>query len=83
MNAPEDFLLAGTVIQFGTPPNRIDLLNKIDGISFAEAWPGKVCEELIHSGVTIPIYYIGKKELIKNKQSARRYKDLEDLKYLE
>jgi len=30
------------VIQFGHPPNRIDLVNDIDGVSFNEAWPGRM-----------------------------------------
>jgi len=32
----------GLVIQFGHPPNRIDLVNDIDGVSFNEAWPGRM-----------------------------------------
>jgi hypothetical protein len=28
----------GLVVQFGRPPNRIDLLNRIDGVGFEEAW---------------------------------------------
>jgi hypothetical protein len=30
------------IVQFGRPPNRIDLLNHIDGVSFAEAWASRV-----------------------------------------
>ena len=28
----------GLILQFGVPPNRIDLLNQIDGVEFAQAW---------------------------------------------
>ncbi len=28
----------GVIIQFGRPPNRIDLLNQIDGVAFPDAW---------------------------------------------
>ena len=31
----------GLVVQFGQPPNRIDLVNAIDGVTFEEAWPGR------------------------------------------
>ncbi len=34
----EDLLSPDTVIQLGHPPNRIDLLTGIDGVSFDEAW---------------------------------------------
>jgi hypothetical protein len=34
----QELLEPGLVVQFGTPPNRIDLLNAIDGVSFGEAW---------------------------------------------
>lgn len=29
-----------------------------------------------------PLYFIGLEELIKNKETLKRFKDLEDLKYL-
>ncbi|MGE3614652.1 MAG: hypothetical protein AB7L66_02180, partial [Gemmatimonadales bacterium] len=37
-----DLEQAGLVLQYGVPPNRIDLLNDIDGVSFGEAWAGRV-----------------------------------------
>lgn len=72
----------GTIIQFGVPPNRIDLLNEISGVSFQEAWSNKITEDLTINKENVPIYYIGKSELKKNKKAAGRPKDLDDLNYL-
>ena len=70
------------VIQFGRPPNRIDLINKISGVSFAEAWKGRISREMVVGKRPLTILYIGLSALIKNKQACGRPKDLEDLKYL-
>jgi len=40
----EELQSPGYVIQFGVPPNRIDLLNSIKAISFNEAWTNRVEE---------------------------------------
>ena len=37
----------GVIIQFGRPPNRIDLMNSIDGIEFDEAWAGRLMVEIV------------------------------------
>ena len=36
----------GVITQFGVPPNRIDLINHIDGITFSDAWERRV-EEVV------------------------------------
>jgi hypothetical protein len=70
------------IIQFGVPPNRIDLINKIEKVTFTEAWEEKVAEAIKLKGETIFLYFIGLKQLIKNKKALDRPKDAEDLKYL-
>jgi len=35
------------ILQFGVPPNRIDLINKIENVSFKDAWDSKVSEKLL------------------------------------
>jgi len=70
------------MIQFGAPPNRIDLLNDIEGVRFDEAWQAKVREEIQIKDENIPVYFIGLQHLITNKERAGRNKDQEDLKYL-
>jgi predicted nucleotidyltransferase len=78
----EEFTQKGIVVQFGAPPHRVDLLNTVDGVSFDEAWENRTVEEIRIEGGNIPVYYIGKEELINNKRALGRYKDLDDLKYL-
>lgn len=72
----------GIIIQFGRPPNRIDLLNRIDGVEFGEAWQSKVIVGLrLESGVT-EVPYLGLDLLIRNKEASGRPKDMDDLRYL-
>jgi hypothetical protein len=62
-------------------PNRIDLVSH-DGVSFEEAWPGRV-EAVIVGGVgEIPVIFIGLDALIRNKRASGRPRDLDDLSYL-
>lgn len=84
INQKEILSKKGTVIQFGMPPNRIDLLNEIDGVNFKEVWENKKIEELLtDNGKKEQIFLVGLDELIKNKAASGRYKDLEDLRYLQ
>jgi len=78
----EELLEPGVIIQFGVPPNRIDLINKIEKVPFDEAWEGKVTDTIRLKAQTISVYFIGLNQLIKNKKSLERPKDMEDLKYL-
>ncbi len=73
---------AGTVIQFGLPPNRIDLINEISGVAFPEAWKGRTGQVHVIKGKKIRVPFIGLSDLIRNKEACGRPKDLEDLKYL-
>lgn len=77
-----DLEARGYFIQFGIPPNRIDLMNHIDGVSFKDVWENRVIEQVDYKQKKIAVYFIGLKELIKNKSSTSRPKDQEDLKYL-
>jgi hypothetical protein len=71
------------VVQFGRPPNRIDLLASIDGVDFDTAWAGKLDEVIeLGDGRVVPIFVIGRTELIANKRAAGRDKDRDDLAYL-
>ena len=82
IRAPEELIEPGLILQFGVPPNRIDLINRISGVSFQEAWKGKKDITMEIGGKKFPIYLIGLKALIKNKEAIGRPKDLEDLTYL-
>jgi hypothetical protein len=70
------------IIQFGLPPNRIDLLSQISAVSFAQAWKDKVVEKIKIDKNEHPVYYIGLKQLIKNKAAVKRHRDCEDLEFL-
>lgn len=73
----------GVMVMFGRPPNRLDLLNRIDAVAFDEAWADRVETELEVGGTRVPVYYIGLETLLKNKRAAGRPKDLDDLPFLE
>jgi predicted nucleotidyltransferase len=77
-----ELLSKGTILQFGVPPNRIDLINSIDEVSFEEGWEFRTEEEIEIGGKKYKVYYLGLEQLIKNKEAIKRYKDLEDLVYL-
>lgn len=62
------------IIQLGRPPNRIDVLTGISGVSFEAAWTGKVGAML--DG--LPVWYLGLSELLANKAAAGRDKDKAD-----
>ena len=70
-----DFSTPGKIVQLGFPPNRIDLLTSIDGVSFEEAWAGRI------GGLfgKEPVMYLGRSEFLKNKQVAGRPQDLADI----
>jgi hypothetical protein len=76
--APTDFT-DGTVFQIGQPPARIDILQKIDGITFDQAWENRI-EGLIDGEILAAV--ISKDDLIRNKLASRREQDLLDVKKL-
>lgn len=82
VKSKDELLEIGTIFQFGMSPNRIDLINSIDAVTFNEAWEKRTEEHIKIKGKEYPVYYIGLEQLIKNKISMKRFKDLEDLKYL-
>ncbi len=73
-----DLTTEGRVIQLGRPPNRIDLLTSISGVSFEDAWPTRVSGQLGEHTVS----FIGWDELIRNKNASDRDKDRLDVKKL-
>lgn len=75
----EDFVVPGQFLQLGYVPNRIDLLTAISGVTIDEIWSGRVQADL--EGV--PVWILGKAELIRNKKSVDRLKDRADVEVLE
>ena len=76
---PDELSVEGNVYQLGLPPRRIDVLTRIDGVSFDEAWDGRVVIEA--AGMSLP--FLGRSELVRNKQATGRAKDLADIALLE
>jgi hypothetical protein len=74
----EDFASYDGVLQLGVPPRRIDIINRADGITFAEAIADG--ESFTVEGCEIPV--IGRKALIKNERAAGRPQDIADVKAL-
>ena len=75
----EDFFAPDVVYQIGLPPQRIDILTSISGVTFEKAWPDKVMIEI--EGLSIPV--IGLKQLHANKLASGREKDLLDAKLIQ
>jgi predicted nucleotidyltransferase len=83
--APLDGLSAadfmdGSTFQVGRPPSRVDLLQRIDGITFDEAWKNRI-EGLIDGEIRVVV--ISRKDLIRNKLASGREQDILDAKKLQ
>lgn len=74
----EDLETPGKVVQLGIPPNRIDLITALSGLSFEEAWASREAAYL--DGVLVE--FIGRTALIRNKENTGRAKDRGDAEEL-
>ncbi|MDY0062291.1 MAG: hypothetical protein RBU45_20935 [Myxococcota bacterium] len=74
----EDFADPDRVVQLGFPPVRIDLITSLSGVPWEQAWEGRVAGD--YGGV--PVCFLGRDELVRNKQASGRLKDLADLEAL-
>jgi hypothetical protein len=74
-----DFSEPGVVYQIGVPPGRIDILTTLTGLTFEEAWQGRVRHDV--GGVQTD--FIGRAAFIKNKRATGRPKDLGDIEGME
>jgi len=75
--SPKDFA-DGTTFQMGQPPERIDILQRIDGVAFDEAWSNRI-EGAVDG---IPASIISREDMIRNKLAAGRLQDLADVEKL-
>lgn len=73
-----DFIAPDVVAQFGLPPNRIDILTGLSGLTFSEAWADRF-EQTIDR-MRLP--FLGRASLIRNKRASGRKKDLGDIESL-
>jgi hypothetical protein len=65
-----------SVIQFGMPPNRIDLLQSIEGVAMEDIWANRV-EFAVDTNLRAN--FISLEHLIQNKQTVGRASDLADV----
>lgn len=70
-----DFTTPEIAFQIGLPPQRIDILTSISGVEFADAWNCRMVVEI--DGMSVPV--LGLKDLLINKSSSGREKDLSDI----
>jgi hypothetical protein len=74
-----DFSVPSLVFQIGIPPGRIDILTTISGVDFSDAWENRMHIRL--DEITFDI--IGRADLIRNKKTSGRPKDIADVAALE
>ena len=74
----EDFVQPGRFIQLGYEPVRVDLLTSLGGFTFQRVWrhraPGRYGN--------VRTFFIGREELIRNKELSGRHQDQADLERL-
>jgi predicted nucleotidyltransferase len=76
----KDLTKNNQIIQLGNSPVRIDIITSIDGFEFSEAYKNKIIVKLGKVG-KVPI--IALNDLIKNKISSGREKDILDVNTLQ
>jgi hypothetical protein len=73
-----DLVESGQVVQFGLPPNRVDILTSISGVDFDSAWKSRV-----HGWIDDqPVDFLGWDDLLRNKRASARQQDLADIEKL-
>jgi len=73
-----DFATPATVFQMGLPPVRIDVRTELTGLTFAEAWSGRMQATFGGFAATV----IGRDDFIRNKRALGRSRDLGDVESL-
>jgi len=74
-----DLSRPGIVYQLGVAPGRIDILTQLTGLTFGEAWPGR----LRHPLGDVQADFIGREAFLLNKRATGRAKDLGDIEGME
>lgn len=74
----ENLLEEGRIVMIGREPLRIDLMHKISGCEFKDAYQRKTSAQIMG----IPVEIIGREDLLKNKSATTRGKDKLDVEKL-
>ena len=72
------FLNPKKIVRFGNPPMRIEIMTKIDGVSFKRCYKRREVSEWDD----VTVHLISLEDLKTNKKASGRLKDLSDLEYL-
>ena len=75
---PDTFTKPDIVYQIGVAPVRIDILSRITGVDFSDAWRNRVASTFFG----VPVFLISLDDLVANKRAAGRSPDLDDLERL-
>jgi hypothetical protein len=73
-----DFARPGVTYQMGVAPGRIDILTELTGLTFDDAWQGRI--RAAFGGLDVDV--IGLDAFIRNKRATGRTKDLADIEGL-
>lgn len=74
-----DFASEGIIFQIGDSPRRIDIITRISGVEFDQAYANRQLLSL--EGMEVPV--ISVRDLIANKRASGRTQDLADIEKLE
>ena len=78
--APADFRDSpDSILQFGISPNRVDILQSMEGVSFDEAWEDHIDLQIDEA---LTAHYVSVDHLIRNKELIGRPGDLADVEEL-
>jgi hypothetical protein len=66
----------GSVFQIGVPPSRIDILQRIEGVDFEQAWSNRIDTSF---AANLPVHVISSADLVRNKLAVARPQDLIDV----
>lgn len=75
----QDLTSDDLIYQIGVEPVRIDVITAIEGVDFETAWSNKVPA---HYG-SVPVFVLGRADLVRNKTTVGRQKDIDDVVALE
>jgi hypothetical protein len=74
-----DLIEPAQVLQLGRPPNRIDLLTGLSGITVDEAFADRLAADI----EGLHVFVLSRENLIRNKRAVARPRDLADIAELE
>ena len=75
---PALFIDPRSIVRFGIPPFRIEIMTSIDGVRYDDCWRNRAIFDM--DGLDVPTLSLD--DLKTNKRSAGRHKDLNDLENL-